>query len=153
MIEKRTILLVDDNEATATLVTALLHRDFEVETARDGSEAIEKLKTSRYAAVLLDLRMPHTDGFGVLDFIRDNAPDVMKRVLVLTAALSPNEVARARGYEICGIVSKPFEVEELLARVKECAGREEGNGIGSVIYSSTGVILLLADLIKGRWIS
>src|SRR4051812_6256142 len=49
-VEKPYVLLADDNEATCTLLTALLHRDFNVEAAFDGRETIERLRTRRYDA-------------------------------------------------------------------------------------------------------
>jgi len=149
-IEKPYVLLVDDNEATCTLVTALLRRDFHVETVSDGSEAIENLKTRQYAAVLLDLRMPNIDGFGVLEFLKQHSPQTVRRTIILTASLTPNEIARARAYDIFCVVSKPFEVEVLLAAVKQCAS-EEGPSIGNVFATGGPVILLLADLLRQRW--
>src|SRR5438874_5653275 len=106
--DKPFVLLVDDNEATCTLVTALLQRDFTIEIAGDGGEAIEKLKTKQYASILLDLRMPNVDGFAVLDFLREHSPNALRRVIVLTAALSAKEIARAKSYAICAIIAKPF---------------------------------------------
>ncbi|MCU1230219.1 MAG: response regulator receiver modulated diguanylate phosphodiesterase [Acidobacteria bacterium] len=147
-IEKPTVLLVDDNEATCVLVRALLQREFSVEVAMDGSEALEKLKTTQYAAILLDLRMPVLDGFGVLEHLREHSPDTLPRVLVLTAALTRAELARAREFRICGIIEKPFEVEDLLAAVRQCVGPSDGGSIGSMFCSTTPVFLLIADLIR-----
>jgi two-component system chemotaxis response regulator CheY len=150
-IEKPYVLLVDDNEATAALVTALLQREFAIETATDGFAAIEQLKTRRYAAVLLDLRMPRMDGFGVLDHLREHAPEMVKRVLVVSAALGAREVDRLRGYDVCGVIHKPFDVDALLDAVKSCAGMS-GGGFGNVLYKSTPMILLIADLLRQtRW--
>jgi CheY-like chemotaxis protein len=148
--EKPRVLLVDDNEATCTLITALLQREFAVEVASDGAEAIDKLRTNSYAAVLLDLRMPQTDGFAVLEFLKQNSPELLRSVLVVTASLTRGEIERARSYGVCGIVTKPFEIEILLAAVKECVGPVSDNSpLGNVI-ASTPVLLLLADLLKQR---
>src|SRR3954466_10933478 len=117
-VEKPFVLLVDDNEATCTLITALLHRDFHVEVAGDGAEAIEKLRTVRYAAILLDLKMPPPDGFAVLDFLKEHSPKQLRNVLVVTTALRSGEVARAKSYDICAVIGKPFDVENLLEAVK-----------------------------------
>src|SRR5882757_5555094 len=102
-VEKPSVLLADDNEATCTLITALLHRDFNVEIALDGREAIERLRTRRYAALLLDLRMPQMDGFAVLDFLKEHQPAMLASVLVVTAALTTREIQRAESYGVCGI--------------------------------------------------
>src|SRR5205807_10562731 len=95
-IEKPYILLVDDNEAASALMTALLQREFVIRTATDGFEAIDELQTRQYAAILLDLRMPRMDGFGVLDHLREYSPKTLERVLVVSAALAPREVERSR---------------------------------------------------------
>src|SRR6266571_1473835 len=94
--EKRSVLLVDDNEATRTLITAILQRDFHVDTAMDGMDAIERLKTNQYASILLDLRMPQYDGFSVLDFLKANNPEKLRTVLVVTALLTKSEIDRAK---------------------------------------------------------
>ena len=145
-VEKPFVLLIDDNEATCTLLTAVLHRDFVIEVAGDGSEAIEKLRTSHYAAIILDLRMPQADGFTVLEFLKEHEPRTLRNVLVVTASLTPSEIARTKAYDVCSIISKPFDVEALLEAVKQCAAPGESNPIGNVL--SSGVILLLADLIR-----
>jgi DNA-binding response OmpR family regulator len=137
--ENPCVLLVDDNDATRTLVTAILQRDFVVEVAGDGFAALEKLKTGNYDAVLLDLRMPQLDGFGVLEHLKANRPELLPRIIVLTAALTRGEIDRVKAYEICGIMAKPFDVETLLAAVKSCVD-PGGRPFGSVI--SSGMILV-----------
>ena len=146
--EKRAVLLVDDNEATRTLITAILQRDFQVDTALDGMDAIEKLKTNHYATVLLDLRMPQYDGFSVLDFLKANNPDMLGSVLVVTAVLTPKETGRARAYGVCDIIAKPFDVDTLLEKVKKCAG--DVGPRGTSVFASTPMILLIADLLRNR---
>jgi CheY-like chemotaxis protein len=123
-MEKPQVLLVDDNEATCTLVTALLHRDFQVESAADGLQAIEHLKSKTYATILLDLRMPHLDGYGVLDYLLAHDPAAIRSVIVLTASLAKKEMNRVANYEVWAVVAKPFDVEALLGVVKKCAFRD-----------------------------
>jgi len=147
--EKPFVLLVDDNEATGTLVTAILHRDFNVEIATDGMEAIDRLKTGNYAAVLLDLRMPQLDGYGVLDFIKSERADLLGRTLVLTAALNDRELQRVKQFDVFGIMAKPFDIETLLAAVRSCAGGSS-NPLGTIL--SSGMILLIADFLRQRWL-
>ena len=146
-MEKPFVLIADDNEATCTLLIALLRNDFTVEIAHDGAEAIAKLTNRRYAAVLLDLLMPRSDGYDVLDFVQAQRPDMLSRVLVVTASLTERQLQRVRSYPICGVVAKPFDVEVLLAKVKVCAGVNGTDGTRGALLS-TGVILLLADLLR-----
>ena len=150
-IEKPYVLLVDDNEATCALMTALLQRELVVEIANDGYQAIEQLKTRQYAAILLDLRMPQLDGFGVLEHLREHAPETIRRVIIVSAALHDREVNRLGNYNVFGVIRKPFDVDAFLDTVKTCAGLA-GGGFGNVLCTSTPVILLIADLLRQtRW--
>ena len=148
-MEKPSVLIVDDNDATRALVTAVLRRDFLVDAATDGSEALEKLTHKRFGAVLLDLRMPQVDGFDVLDFLQSNHPALLSRVVVMTAALTKAEIARANAFGICGIIAKPFEVDTLLDAVRHCVGSEEDPLPLGNLFSS-GMLLLLADMLRQR---
>jgi CheY-like chemotaxis protein len=148
-VEKPCVLLVDDNEATCTLIAAILHRDFQVDFAADGAEAIEKLKTNNYAAILLDIRMPQVDGFGVLDFLKEHRPAALKNVLVVTASVTERVLARVREYDICGIVTKPFEIDTLSTAVKNCAMPAD-RPFGGPLFRNT-MMLLLADLLRQKW--
>lgn len=149
-MEKPLVLLADDNDATCTLVTAVLQRDFAVETVSDGQQAVEKLRHRQYQVVLLDLRMPVLDGFGVLEFLLREREDLLGRVLILTAALSHKEMERVRTFPICGVIAKPFDVETLLTTVKDCAGQTATSLRGPLLTS--GMILLLAEFVRGRWL-
>lgn len=146
--ERPPVLLVDDNEPTCTLMTALLQRDFIVECVLDGMEAIEKLRTKTYGAVVLDLVMPHLDGYGVLDFLKASNPEMLKKVLVVTAALTSADVKRVQSYDVCAMISKPFDVETLLNTVKHCT---DGPSSPRGTFLSSGVLLLIADLLRQRW--
>jgi CheY-like chemotaxis protein len=146
-MDKPCVLLVDDNEATCTLVTSILQRDFTTDVAHDGGQALEKLKAGMYAAVVLDLRMPPPDGYDVMDVVMKTRPELMKKIVVLTAALSHREMDRMKKYAVCDVIAKPFDVEALLGAVKKCAG-DDGVGFGNVI--SSGMLLLLAQMIQRR---
>ena len=146
-MEKPFVLLADDNEATSTLITALLQSDFVVEVASDGNEAIEKLKHRRYAVILLDLLMPVFDGYAVLEFLRTERPELLSRVLVVTAALGAREMQRLSSYKVCGVIAKPFEVDTLFNAVRECAGESEEPPIRGPLISG-GMLLLLAEVLR-----
>lgn len=141
------MLLADDNEATCTLITALLQSDFVVEVVSDGNEAIEKLKHRRYAVILLDLLMPVVDGYAVLEFLRAEHPALLSRVLVVTAALGRREMQRVSSYNVCGVVAKPFEVDALFNAVRQCAGDSGEPPIRGPLISG-GMLLLLAEVLK-----
>ncbi len=146
-MEKPFVLLADDNEATCTLIQAVLQGEFVVEIASDGHEAIEKLKRRQYAAILLDLLMPTVDGYAVLDFLAEERPDLLSCVIVVTASLSTREMQRLRGYPVRATISKPFEVDALQSAVRQCAGNGSELFLRTPLLSG-GMLLLLADLLR-----
>src|SRR5687767_5870953 len=105
-IEKPFVLIVDDNEATLTLMTALLHRESAIDAAASGRDALERLRTKNYDAVILDLRMPDMDGFAVLDFLQSEREDMLRRTIVCTASLMKSEMARVSNYQVCAVIAK-----------------------------------------------
>lgn len=144
-MEKPSVLVVDDNEATCTLITALLQNDFAVQVVNDGHEAIAQLQSRQYAAILLDLLMPVTDGYAVLDFLRETNAALMRKTIVVTASLSPRELERVKKYDVCGVIAKPFEVDSLYGAVRQCVGEAGPQFIRGPLLSS-GMILLLAEM-------
>jgi CheY-like chemotaxis protein len=146
-MEKPVVLLAEDNEATCTLITALLQNEYAVEIATDGHQAIDKLKSRPYAAILLDLLMPFADGYSVLEFLQNESPELLSRVVVVTASLSHKEIQRVRAYKIHRIIAKPFEVDVLFAAVRDCASTGAPPQIRGPLISG-GMILLLAELVK-----
>lgn len=112
------ILVVDDDDAIRNMVERVLRREhFEVESARDGFEAIEKLSRNDYATVLLDLMMPRVDGLGVLRFLETEpkAP----RVIVMSANLHSAD-ATATAAPVFRVLAKPFDIHQLVSHVREC---------------------------------
>lgn len=116
---KKRILVVDDDDAIRTMVERILKREhYEVEGARDGFEAIEKLSRNDFTTVLLDLMMPRVDGHGVLRYLeeRPKAP----AVILMTANLQgAQETAGAP--PVFRVLSKPFDIRQLVTHVNECA--------------------------------
>lgn len=114
----RKILVVDDDDAIRTMVERVLRREqFEVESARDGFEAIEKLSRNDYATVLLDLMMPRVDGHGVLRFLESERPDPKPRVIVMTANIqSAADTLQAQSVQ--HVLPKPFDIRNLISHVK-----------------------------------
>lgn len=147
-MEKPWVLVAEDNAATRSLINALLRKDFSVDTAGDGMEAIAKLECRQYAVIILDLLMPHLDGFAVLNFLTEKHPDLLRRVVVVTAALAPQEMDRVGDYDIFTLIAKPFEVEILLATVRHCAGGADI--VSRMPIIATGMFFLVADLLRHK---
>ncbi|MHB8662916.1 MAG: response regulator transcription factor [Acidimicrobiales bacterium] len=111
------ILVVDDEEnITYLLGTALRHFGFVVETAASGREALAKCAEMRPELVLLDVMLPDLDGFEVCRRFRDSG--LRMPVLFLTARDATED--KVRGLTLGGddYVTKPFSLEEVVARVR-----------------------------------
>jgi two-component system alkaline phosphatase synthesis response regulator PhoP len=127
MEKKEKILVVDDDPDILTAIGAVLEsRDYQVITARDGIEALEKLKNERPDLMILDLLMPRMDGFAVCKELRDprRAKYANIPILILT---SVREEASRRRYELeTGLsldvddyVEKPIEPFILIERMEK----------------------------------
>lgn len=116
------VLVVDDDGAIRGLVTNVLRRrGFAPVEACDGQDAIEKLDGDPFDALVLDLMMPRVDGFGVVEHLIRTNPRMVEKTVVMTAF--PTTAARERLHHLCCVVSKPFDVSELVALVGDCAAR------------------------------
>ena len=116
------VLVADDEDAIRTLVTRMLIRaGFDPVEASDGQHAIERLDAGTFDAVVLDLMMPRVDGFGVVEHLIETQPRMMKKTVVMTAF--PKAAAKERLHHLCCIISKPFDMDELIQVVRDCTRR------------------------------
>jgi len=115
--EKR-ILIVDDDDAIRALLFAILRRrGFAVDVAKNGVEAMNRLRHCRYAVMLLDLMMPMKSGWEVMDELKRLAADVRPVVVVLTAGNDPRDLDPAL---VAASIAKPFEVNLLVETITAC---------------------------------
>src|SRR5215212_1003223 len=116
---KHKVLVVDDDDAIRIMVERVLKREqFEVDGARDGHEAIEKLTLNDYGTVLLDLMMPRVDGHGVLQYLDNEHKAPRPWVIVMTANLQ-SASATAHAKPVFRVLSKPFDIGHLISHVRE----------------------------------
>lgn len=89
------ILIVEDDQFLTEAYKAKLshHKTIKIDIAQDGNEALEKIKTQKPDAIILDLVMPNLDGFGFLETLKNN--NVTIPVLVASNLGSPEDVKRA----------------------------------------------------------
>lgn len=103
------------------LVSAVLRRDGLSPTiAESGEEAIEKLRGGSYRAVLLDLMLREHEGLEVLRYLKNERPEMLRRVVLVTTA--PDQALRrlTERDEIWDVVRKPFDIDHLLRVVRAC---------------------------------
>jgi two-component system chemotaxis response regulator CheY len=116
------VLIADDEEPIRVLLRRVLNRaGFVSSEAVDGRDAIEQLDSHQFDAIVLDLMMPRVDGFGVVEHLIATQPDMIEKTVVLTAF--PKAAAQERLHHLCSILSKPFEIAELVTVVRDCATR------------------------------
>ena len=117
---ERSILVVDDDPGILEAVAELLRIEgYEVETAANGVAALEAIGRSRPALVLLDMRMPVLDGWGVARMLAERG--IRVPILVMTAARDGASWASEIGAD--GYLSKPFGIGDLLDAVRRGVDR------------------------------
>jgi DNA-binding response OmpR family regulator len=117
------VLLIEDNDSLVHWLTRLLKEErFVVDTAPDGEAADQLLRTQQYDVVLLDLQIPRLSGKNVLRRLRARHNNVP--VLMLTASGAVDEKVECLGLGADDYLVKPFEVRELLARIKALVRRQ-----------------------------
>ncbi len=110
-------LVVDDEKATRTNIRDLLRAEaFSVDEAVDGVSALEKAKANAYDVVLLDIRMPKMDGLTVLRHLKKHQPHLP--VIMFTAFGTSDRAIEAMKMGAFDYVTKPFDVDELLAIIR-----------------------------------
>ena len=115
------ILIVDDDAPMRAFVAKnLIARDFEVEQAANGLEALAAVRQSEPDLVILDIMMPHLDGYETCRRLRQFS-DVP--VVVLTAMGDERDIVTALDCGADDCLTKPFGVEELLARLRSVLRR------------------------------
>ncbi len=115
---RQVILAVDDTRANLDMLVALLGDDYEVAVATDGPTALDMAIRFPPDLVLLDLMMPGMDGYAVLQQLKANPVTADIPVLLVSALCDVHDKARGFALGAVDYVTKPFEVEELQARVR-----------------------------------
>lgn len=136
------ILVVEDEPDLLTVLSQSLREDgYAVDTAADGREGLFKAQGGQYDAVVLDLMLPKLDGWSVLKQLRRDG--IVVPVLVLTARDALPDRVRGLDSGADDYLTKPFELQELLARVRALIRRSAGKAsavieVGDVAIDTAG---------------
>ena len=131
----RKILAVDDEKHIVRLVQVNLERaGYEVVTANDGKEALEKVSEENPDLVVLDVMMPYMDGFEVLQNLRRNPSTRDIPVIMLTAKAQDADVFKGWQSGVDCYLTKPFNPMELLSFVKRIFSTMDGGPDGDKRY-------------------
>ena len=119
------ILVVDDEELIRNVIREyLLLEDFIVDEANDGVQAVNKVTENNYDLIIMDIMMPHKDGYQACKEIKD-----IKDIPFIFLSARSDEYDKLLGFDL-GVddyVTKPFSPKELVARVKAVIKRSNGN--------------------------
>jgi CheY-like chemotaxis protein len=112
------ILIADDNAPNIELLDAYLSgRDYEIETARDGAETLEKVRSFSPDLILLDIMMPKLSGFEVCEKLKSDPQTKGIMILMVTALSELGDIERAVNAGCDDYLSKPVDKHGLLKRV------------------------------------
>ncbi|MCS7225023.1 MAG: response regulator [Armatimonadetes bacterium] len=127
---KKRILVVDDERHIVRLVQVNLERHgYQVLTAYDGVECLEKARSDKPDLIVLDVMMPRLDGFQALQQLKDDPQTKDIPVIMLTARAQDRDVLAGYTYGADLYLTKPFNPLELISLVKrvfESQEEEEG---------------------------
>ena len=144
-----TVLLIEDEESIATLVTAYLERDgFQPKWVRSGLEGLAAIERENPRLVILDIGLPDMDGFEVCRQIRRK-----RSVPIVMLTARDDEIDRVTGLEVGAddYVSKPFSPRELIARVRAVLRRTEPESeaetivLGDVVLNRSSREVMVGD--------
>ncbi|MDQ3965682.1 MAG: response regulator transcription factor [Actinomycetota bacterium] len=122
------ILIVEDDRSIARLIQLELeHRGFVVRCAHDGPSGLEAALEFEPSAIILDIMLPGTDGVGVLKKLRQRGNRVP--VIMLTARDTSADKVHSLDMGADDYLTKPFDTEELMARLRALLRRAEGDEV------------------------
>ncbi len=124
-MKKRILVADDDAEVRNSLGRVLESEDYDVIFAQNGCETISKFLTVPYDLVLLDLNMPHTDGWEAFDWLSKVHP--LMPVIVITAR--PNQYPHAARSGVDALMEKPLDLPLLLQTIRDLVMQSEAQRI------------------------
>lgn len=120
---KKKILVIDDEVALLSILSARLDfAGYETQTAKDGSDGLEKAVKFTPHLILLDLMMPAPDGFSVLTKLKENRKTRGSRVIMLTSNGETENINRAMTMGAIDYIVKPFNPVILMDKINRAMG-------------------------------
>ena len=116
---KKILLVEDEKDLVLTLKFRLEHNGYEVLPAYDGEEGLKKAQNSSPDLIILDLMLPKMNGYKICQFLKSE--ELYKKIPILMLSARAQEADKNMGLS-CGAdayITKPFEPEELLGKIKE----------------------------------
>ncbi|MBN2023642.1 MAG: response regulator [Pirellulales bacterium] len=116
----RKILIVDDDEALAEVLSRrLAQQGYRPITADSGATGLTMARSERPDLIVLDLRLPDTDGFAICEELADSPDTCGIPVLILSGMERPDIIRRSRSAGCCYFVRKPYDPNALLVLIRQ----------------------------------
>jgi CheY-like chemotaxis protein len=116
-MRQRTVLVVEDDAAIRSLLSLVLEtRDYQVTSAADGQQALLRIHAERPDVVLLDLMLPHVNGWSVIEALERDARLNQIPVIVMSAY---HDAAQLKGRGVRAFLSKPFDIDGLFRALED----------------------------------
>ena len=146
------VLVVDDNADMRDYVAGLLSGEYDVETAADGLEALERVAARPPDLVLTDVMMPRLDGFGLLEKLHADPATVGLPVVMLSARAGEDGTVEGLEAGADDYLIKPFSARELLARVRVNLELDRNRRVRSALERGRSLLDQAQRLAKvGSW--
>jgi CheY-like chemotaxis protein len=117
------VLVVDDDDVIRQLITVNLELEgFEVETAHDGQDCLDKVKKVAPDVVTLDIMMPRLDGWETATRLREDPETAALKVVLLSARAQEADLQRGSRIGVDAYLTKPLDPDELIYVVRRLAG-------------------------------
>ena len=117
------VLVVDDDDVIRQLISVNLELEgFDVETAFDGQDCLDKVKAVKPAVITLDIMMPRLDGWEAASRLRADPETAGIKVVLLSARAQEADLQRGDRLGVDAYLTKPFDPDELIATVRRLAG-------------------------------
>ncbi len=121
------VLVVDDDTVIRQLITVNLELEgFEVDTAVDGQDCLDKVKQVRPDVITLDIMMPRLDGWEAAERLRADPETADIRVVLLSARAQEADLERGSRIGVDAYLTKPFDPDDLIEVVRRLAGLPPG---------------------------
>lgn len=122
--ERRRVLIVDDDSAVLELLVDIIQRDgrFEIKTASNGYDAGILTESFRPGLILLDYMLPDLNGNIVCQRVRSNPDLAETKIIFISGVVRPEEIKALMSAGADDFVKKPFDVDQLVARMAELLG-------------------------------
>lgn len=129
-----TVLVIDDEPGVRDLVSDVLASvGYDVVTATNGAEGLDVFRRQGAAVCIVDVNMPHVNGFEFLERVRET--DTTTPIIMLSARQDAADVEHGLRFGADDYVRKPFSVQELVLRVGAVLRRTYGGATGDQVYT------------------